>query len=81
MADSHTLQGTQTIGIHDVLKSLQNIIGRFQTRSAICKFCDVTESVTAKKYNQRSLRDSTISQEVCVGEMLVLKAICDALTH
>ena len=31
--------------------------------------------------NQRSLRDSTISHGVCVGEMLVLKAICDALTH
>ena len=32
------------------------------------------------KYNQRSLRDSTILHGVCVGEMLVLKAICDALT-
>ena len=31
--------------------------------------------------NQRSLRDSTILYGVCVGEMLVLKAICDALTH
>ena len=31
--------------------------------------------------DQRSLRDSTISHGVCVGEMLVLKAICDALTH
>ena len=31
--------------------------------------------------NQRSLRDSTISHGVCVEEMLVLKAICDALTH
>ena len=30
--------------------------------------------------NQRSLRDSTIFHGVCVGEMLVLKAICDALT-
>ena len=29
--------------------------------------------------NQRSLRDSTIFHGVCVGEMLVLKAICDAL--
>ena len=35
----------------------------------------------ATKENQRSLRDSTISHGVCVGEMLVLKAICDALTH
>ena len=34
-----------------------------------------------RKDNQRSLRDSTISHGVCVGEMLVLKAICDALTH
>ena len=49
MADSHTLQWTQTIGIHDVLKGLESIIGRFQTRSAICKFCDVTESFTAKE--------------------------------
>ena len=31
--------------------------------------------------NQRSLRDSTILYGVYVGEMLVLKAICDALTH
>ena len=31
--------------------------------------------------NQRSLRDSTILHGVCVGEMLVLKAICDAVTH
>ena len=31
--------------------------------------------------NQRSLRDSTILRGVCVGEMLVLKAICDELTH
>ena len=31
-------------------------------------------------YNQRSLRDTTILHGVCVGEMLVLKAICDALT-
>ena len=49
MADMHTLQGTQTKGIHDMLKGLQSIIGRFQTRSAICKFCDVTESLTAKE--------------------------------
>ena len=49
MADSCTLQGAQTIGIHDVLKGLQSIIGRFQTWSAICKFCDVTESFTAKE--------------------------------
>ena len=49
MADSHTLQGTQTIGIHDVLKGLQSIIGQFQTRSAICKFSDVTASFTAKE--------------------------------
>ena len=34
-----------------------------------------------KMKNQRSLRDSTILHGVCVGEMLVLKAICDALTH
>ena len=32
----------------------------------------------ATKENQRSLRDSTIFHGVCVGEMLVLKAICDA---
>ena len=49
MADNHTLQGTQTIGIHDVLKGLQSIIRQFQTRSAICKFRDVTESFTAKE--------------------------------
>ena len=30
--------------------------------------------------NQRSLQDSTILHVVCVGERLVLKAICDALT-
>ena len=44
MADSHTLQETQTIGIHDVLKGLQSIMGHFQTWSAICKFSNVTES-------------------------------------
>ena len=38
MADSHTLQETQTIGIHDLLKGLQSIIGQFQTWSATCKF-------------------------------------------
>ena len=32
-----------------ILKGLQCIIGRFQTRSAICKFCDVRESFTAKQ--------------------------------
>ena len=37
--------------------------------------------ITDSGLNQRSLRDSTISHGVCVGEMLVLKAICDALTH
>ena len=42
MSDSRTLQETQTIGIHDVLKGLQSIIGRIQTRSAVCKFSDVT---------------------------------------
>ena len=31
--------------------------------------------------NQRSLRDSPILHRVCVGEMLLLKVICDALTH
>ena len=49
MADSHTVQGTLTIGIHDVLKGLQSIIGRLQTLAAICKFSDVTESFTAKE--------------------------------
>ena len=49
MADSHTLQETQTIGIHDMLKGLQSIIVRFQTRSTICKFSDVTESFTPKE--------------------------------
>ena len=34
---------------------------------------------TGHNFNQRSLRDSTIFHGVCVGEMLVLKAICDAL--
>ena len=41
--------------------------------------CVVDPAIT--DCNQRSLRDSTISHGVCVGEMLVLKAICDALTH
>ena len=35
--------------------------------------------VAAHFSDQRSLRDSTIFPGVCVGEMLVLKAICDAL--
>ena len=37
--------------------------------------------ISTKILNQRSLRDLTILYGVCVGEMLVLKAICDALTH
>ena len=50
MSDSRTLQETQTIGIHDVLEGLQSIIGRIQTRSAVLKFSDVTESFyTAKE--------------------------------
>ena len=32
-----------------MLKGLQSIIGRFQTRSAFCKFSDVIESFTAKE--------------------------------
>ena len=40
MSDSRTLQETQTMGIHDVLKGLQSIIGRIQTQSAVCKFSD-----------------------------------------
>ena len=42
-------QETQSIGIHDVLKGLQSIIGRFQTRSAFCEFPEVVESFTAKE--------------------------------
>ena len=41
----------------------------------------INSQKTTQKKNQRSLRDSTILYGVCVGEMLVLKAICDALTH
>ena len=41
-------QETQSIGIHDVLKGLQSIIGRFQIWSAFSEFSDVTESFTAK---------------------------------
>ena len=52
MSDSNTLQEKQTIGIHDVLKGLQSIIGRIQTWSAICKFSDVTESFTAKEKDE-----------------------------
>ena len=32
-----------------MLKGLQSIIGRFQTRSAFCEFSDVIESLTAKE--------------------------------
>ena len=42
-------QETQSIGIHDVPKGLQSIIGRFQTQSAFCEFSDVIESFTAKE--------------------------------
>jgi len=34
---------------YSMFKGLQCIIGRFQTRSAICKFSDVRESFTAKQ--------------------------------
>ena len=36
-----------------------------------------------RKVNQRSLRDSTILHGVVlgVGEMIILKAICDVLAH
>ena len=37
------------MGIHDVLKSLDSIIGRFQMQSAFCEFSDVIESFTAKE--------------------------------
>ena len=37
-------------------------------------------NILDNKIDQRSLRDSTILHGVCVGERLVLKAICDALT-
>ena len=47
--DSQTLQETQSIGIHDLHRGLQSITGQFQTRSAICKFSDVTESLTVKE--------------------------------
>ena len=40
----------------------------------------VPPGIIGSLFNQRSLRDSTILHGVCVGEMLVLKAICDALT-
>ena len=42
---------------------------------------DKTKCTHDIKEDQRSLRDSTILHGVCVGEMLVLKVICDALTH
>ena len=42
-------QETQPIGIHDVLKGLQSIIGRFQIWSAFSEFSDVAESFTAKE--------------------------------
>jgi len=35
--------------VYLMLKGLQCIIGRFQTRSAICKFSDVRESSTTKQ--------------------------------
>jgi len=47
-----TIEGineTQSIGIHDVLKGLQSIIGRFQTLSAFYEFFEVVESFTAKE--------------------------------
>jgi len=34
---------------YSMLKGLQCIIGRFQTRAPICKFSDVRESFTAKQ--------------------------------
>lgn len=48
MSDSHTLQETESMGIHNVFNA-QNITGRFKTRSAIDKFSNVTESFTAKE--------------------------------
>ena len=41
----------QSVGLHNILNAqgLQCIIGRFQTRSAICKFSDVRKSFTAKQ--------------------------------
>jgi len=34
---------------YSMFKGLQCIIGRFQTRSAVCKVSDVRESFTAKQ--------------------------------
>jgi len=41
-------QETQSIGILDMLKGLQSIIGRSQIPSASCEFSEVVESFTAK---------------------------------
>ena len=50
MATIEGINETQSIGIHDVLKGLQSIIGRFQTLSAFCEFFEVVDwSFTAKE--------------------------------
>jgi len=43
------IKETQSIGLHNMHKGLQSISGRFQTRSAFCKFSAVIESFTAKE--------------------------------
>ena len=47
----NALQEIQSIGIHDVVNAqgLQCIVGRFRTRSAICRFSHAGESFTAKE--------------------------------
>ena len=49
MATIEGINKRQLVGIHDVLKGLQSIIGRFQTLSAFCEFSDLIESFTAKE--------------------------------
>ena len=66
-------------------KDAHKQLARTSLSNSITKFF-ATNEVLLKQFinimmDQRSLRDSPILHRVCVGEMLLLKAICDALTH
>ena len=69
-------------GINKLFKNLSSLpcYYPFQKKKTLQLPCRASKKkIDNNDTNQRSLRDSTIFQGVCVGEMLVLKAICDAL--
>ena len=73
-----------TFKVEENSRTVQGLTQKFKDFPKEIEFKDFSrlrEPRLITQRDQRSLRDSTILYGVCVGEMLVLKAICDALTH